>query len=174
MVGDDHENTSAGGTEGSCADSPMAPAFPSDPDKQAVERDPLPVQRGVEKAHGAWGIATITAAWVGAIASAERPALYSSRDGCGLRRVPRNELLPMAGVQANLEAALTSHPHLLSEAAALMPALTNAAAAGAAAALCTSQLCVLRGPLALMRGWAYFMAGNLRQARQVRPTASAA
>jgi hypothetical protein len=60
-------------------------------------------------------VGELAAQWAAAIALAERPAPFSSRDGSILRLVPFNERLSVSEMQQHLRQLLQQQEHMLTE-----------------------------------------------------------
>jgi hypothetical protein len=67
----------------------------------------------------------LAAQWAAAIALAERPAPFSSRDGSILRLVPPNERLSMSQMQQHLHQLLQQEEHMLADFRAHSPLIPN-------------------------------------------------
>jgi hypothetical protein len=67
----------------------------------------------------------LAAQWAAAIALAERPAPFSSRDCSILRLVPSNERLPISEMRQHLHQLLQQEEHMLADFTAHLPLISS-------------------------------------------------
>ncbi|KAK9867300.1 hypothetical protein WJX84_009272 [Apatococcus fuscideae] len=113
------------------------------------------LQEALQRVSSGW----LAEHWSTLIEDAEKPAALSRRDGRLLRRIPAPANLDRSQLANALQRALASHQDLQSHAGKLL-----ATAGGKKPG---------RGPVTLMRGFAYLAAGNAEQAVKDARTAQA-